>query len=297
MKIVLIARRGATPRTFHLAPKVKWSLLFMLGFFLPLCLMSLGYWLATQRSPQLPNMVIVDPSETQQSDIHSHNRVLIDELGRLEARIMSIEAISNRLLKMTGASDIELIPPTSEFLSNPSAQDEDMAAVVVRTRVAQLRDKTNQLDQRIDVLTNLLLEQKWQGERLISGWPIQKGWISSRYGYRNDPFHGRREFHKGIDFAGKDNSPVVAVAGGLVTWAGKRFAYGNLVEINHGNGFVTRYGHNKSLIVGVGELVEKGQIIAKMGSSGRSTGPHVHFEVFQNGKHTNPMRYVRGHRG
>ncbi len=297
MKIVLIPRRGAAPRTFHLATKVKWLLVLIVGLLFPLGLMSMGYWLATQRSPQLPTVVIADPEPMQQSERYAHNGLLIEQLAKLEARIIRIEAIANRLVKMLGASDPEFSLSSSKRLSNTLAQDDEVDWAVVRSGVDELQTRTTQMDQRIGVLTNLLLEQKWRQDRRISGWPIQKGWISSRYGYRNDPFHGRREFHKGIDFAGKENSPVVAVAGGLVTWAGKRYAYGNLVEITHGNGFVTRYGHNKSLIVRVGDLVEKGQIVAKMGSSGRSTGPHVHFEVFEHGKHINPMRYVRGRRG
>jgi murein DD-endopeptidase MepM/ murein hydrolase activator NlpD len=102
--------------------------------------------------------------------------------------------------------------------------------------------------------------------------------------------------HKGMDFAGKEGSDVVAVAAGVVTWAGDRYGYGKLVEINHGKGFVTRYGHNKALKVDVGDRVKQGQIIAQMGSSGRSTGPHVHFEVIRNDKTVNPIKYIQAKR-
>jgi murein DD-endopeptidase MepM/ murein hydrolase activator NlpD len=98
-----------------------------------------------------------------------------------------------------------------------------------------------------------------------------------------------------MDFAAKTGTSVLAVAGGVVTWSGKRFGYGNLVEINHGNGYVTRYGHNKENLVNVGDTVKKGESVSLMGSTGRSTGPHVHFEVLQNGRQINPERFVQGH--
>jgi len=125
------------------------------------------------------------------------------------------------------------------------------------------------------------------------GRPIGRGWISSYYGMRTNPFTGKLQFHKGMDFASKSGSNVQAVAGGVVTWSSKRYGYGNLVEINHGNGYVTRYGHNKENLVQVGDTVKKGQSISLMGSTGRSTGPHVHFEVLKNGRQINPQRFVQ----
>ena len=163
----------------------------------------------------------------------------------------------------------------------------------------QLIREMDQLVKRIDnnnlelplletVASNLNIDE----ERYISGRPILKGWLSSPYGLRNDPFSGRRSMHKGIDFAGSEGADVIATAGGVVTWAGSMFGYGNLVEIDHGNGFRTRYGHNKSLSVSVGEVIAKDTKIASMGSTGRSTGPHVHYEVLRNGHQIDPRKYV-----
>ena len=122
--------------------------------------------------------------------------------------------------------------------------------------------------------------------------PVTQGWISSYFGQRADPFTGRTAFHAGLDFAGKEGSDVVAVASGVVTWSKERFGYGRCVEINHGNGYVTRYAHNSSNLVAVGATVQKGDSIARIGSSGRSTGPHLHFEVLKNGRPINPMTFV-----
>jgi murein DD-endopeptidase MepM/ murein hydrolase activator NlpD len=125
-----------------------------------------------------------------------------------------------------------------------------------------------------------------------SGRPVEEGWLSSRYGKRNDPFTGKQDFHKGLDFAGKKGSEVIAVGDGVVSWAGVKSGYGKLIEINHGNGYATRYGHNQSNLVKIGDTVKKGQQIALMGSTGRSTGPHVHFEVLHDGKAVNPSKFV-----
>ena len=118
------------------------------------------------------------------------------------------------------------------------------------------------------------------------------GWMSSLYGYRSDPMSGKKEFHQGVDVAGKPGTPITAVAAGIVIWSGQRYGYGDLVEISHGNGYTTRYAHNKKNLVSVGEKVEKGEIIALMGATGRSTGTHVHFEVLRHGKHLNPNKYL-----
>jgi hypothetical protein len=153
----------------------------------------------------------------------------------------------------------------------------------------QIEDRSRQLD----VLEALMMNRRLSSEVRPEGRPVSSGWMSSVYGYRTDPFSGRRDFHPGVDFAGKAGSDVLAVASGVVTWSGKRYNYGHMIEIDHGNGLVTRYGHNQENLVEVGEKVKKGQVIAKMGSSGRSTGPHVHLEVLQDGRKVNPLKYVR----
>jgi murein DD-endopeptidase MepM/ murein hydrolase activator NlpD len=115
--------------------------------------------------------------------------------------------------------------------------------------------------------------------------------MSSSYGARSDPFEGHVAQHRGIDFAGAAGSEVLAVAEGVVTRVEKVAGYGNLVEITHGQ-YVTRYAHNQSALVAEGDRVSRGQPVALMGSTGRSTGPHVHFEVLQNGRHVNPLKFI-----
>lgn len=241
--------------------------------------------------------------DQQRRDIEQAKRTAEENLdalalrmGQMQAHVMRLDALGQRLTHMAGLDDGEFDfenPPAQGGPENISAVQSSMP---VPDFVATLDNLSQQLQDRGDqlsVLETLLLNRNLQAEVVPAGRPTANGWISSTFGIRTDPFTGRLEHHNGIDFAGKEGSDVVAVASGVVTWAGPRFGYGNLVEINHGKGYVTRYGHNEKVLVKVGDTVKKGQVLAKMGSTGRSTGPHVHFEVLRNGRAVDPARYVQ----
>jgi murein DD-endopeptidase MepM/ murein hydrolase activator NlpD len=147
-------------------------------------------------------------------------------------------------------------------------------------------------EQQLDILEDLMNSKHQARQASLSGRPVTRGWMSSRYGFRTDPFSGRRTMHKGVDFAAKSGTDIIATASGVVTFSGERWGYGNMVEINHGNGLTTRYGHAKELLVEAGEIVKPGQPVALVGSSGRSTGPHVHYEVLKNGRQVDPHPYI-----
>jgi murein DD-endopeptidase MepM/ murein hydrolase activator NlpD len=221
-------------------------------------------------------------------------------VGRLQSHIIRLDALGDRLTKMA-----ELDKGEFDFSAQPaqngpeSEHHHDSSSVDMNSLVASLDRLSTQLDnreQQLSLLETMLMNRSLQNEVLPAGRPITSGWLSSYYGMRTDPFTGKQERHKGLDFAGKLGSDVVSVASGVVTWAGRRYGYGNLVEINHGNGYATRYGHNHKILVKVGETVKKGQKLALMGSTGRSTGPHVHFEVLHNGKPVDPINYIKGKR-
>ena len=159
-------------------------------------------------------------------------------------------------------------------------------------KIEHFENKINYEEKQLQMLESLTFGHHIQNNAYLSGRPITKGWLSSYYGVRKDPFNGKPTLHKGVDFAGKENTAIIATAGGVVTWAGKRYGYGQLIEINHGDGLATRYGHNKNVLVSVGEVVNKGQEIARMGSTGRSTGPHVHYEILRNNKQIDPIKFV-----
>ncbi|ABE53657.1 peptidase M23B [Shewanella denitrificans OS217] len=216
---------------------------------------------------------------------------LVTHVAKMQAKITRLEALGQQVAQHNLLDD-QFDFSTEIGIGGPSEFGSSI-------ELNQLIDDMDKLAARIDnnnvqlslletVASNLHIDE----ERYISGRPIYKGWLSSPYGLRNDPFNGRRTMHKGIDFAGTEGADVIATAAGVVTWAGNMFGYGELVEIDHGNGLRTRYGHNKALSVNVGDVVAKGEKIANMGSSGRSTGPHVHYEVLRSGQQIDPRKYV-----
>jgi murein DD-endopeptidase MepM/ murein hydrolase activator NlpD len=166
--------------------------------------------------------------------------------------------------------------------------------------VQDLERVSHQLDDReaqLDVLESLLMTRDLQAQVYPDGMPVDAGWISSYFGQRADPFNGHQSVHEGIDFAGREGASVNAIAAGVVSFSDVRHGYGNCVEINHGNGYVTRYAHNRANLVAVGDKVEKGQTIALMGTTGRATGPNLHFEVLHYGKVVNPLKYINRKNG
>jgi len=223
-----------------------------------------------------------------------HMNALSKQLGKMQARVIRLDALGRRLTKMAKLDKGEFNFDKEPAQGGP-ASSESLQTAAVPDFLLQLEELSNQLDSRgeqLSVLETMMMSNKLQKEVIPKGRPISKGWMSSYYGIRTDPFSGKREHHKGVDFAGKEGSKVISVAAGVVTWAAERYGYGNMVEVNHGNGFATRYGHNKKILVSVGDKVNKGDKLALMGSTGRSTGPHVHFEVLKNGRNVNPSKYV-----
>ncbi|MCF6224715.1 MAG: M23 family metallopeptidase [Xanthomonadales bacterium] len=141
-------------------------------------------------------------------------------------------------------------------------------------------------------LESLLMGRELDRETTPKGWPVSKGWISSAYGTRTDPFTGKQARHSGVDFVGKRGADVLAVADGVIVWAAKRGGYGKSIDIDHGNGYLTRYAHNDELLVSVGSEVKAGSVIGKLGSTGRASAPHVHFEVHKDGRSVNPWKFL-----
>lgn len=218
-------------------------------------------------------------------------------LGNLQSHVVRLDALGQRLTQMANLDNGEFNFEQPPAQGGPVTAADELAGSSLNVpdflqSLEELSSKIEDRGQQLGVLEEMLMTRNLQAEVVPAGRPITRGWLSSYYGMRTDPFSGRRAHHSGIDFAGKMGSDVVSVAAGVVTYASRRSGYGNLVEINHGKGYVTRYGHNSDILVEVGETIKKGQVIAKMGSSGRSTGPHVHFEVLVNGRHVDPKKYI-----
>ena len=215
-------------------------------------------------------------------------------LAKLQSRIVRLDALGERLTTIVKLDEGEFDFSQPPAVGGPESDDQNAAFSMpdYMTVLNRLSDDIESREQQLSVLETLLVDRKTQDDVFLAGRPVTKGWMSSRYGMRNDPFNGRRAWHSGVDFAGAEGSNVVTVAAGVVVFAGPRSGYGNMVEVNHGGNFSTRYGHHKELLVNVGDIVKKGQVVGLMGSSGRSTGPHVHFEVYKNGRIVDPSAYI-----
>jgi murein DD-endopeptidase MepM/ murein hydrolase activator NlpD len=210
---------------------------------------------------------------------------LIQQLASMQSQLHHLDTVSANLAEKSGLT-LEDFQLPQDVKTNLSKDAE------LTTQIEKMSDALEFKIQQLTALESILLGLNIEQESKLAGRPIGKGWLSSYYGVRKDPFTGKPTMHKGIDFAGKEGSSVNATGAGVVTWSGSRFGYGNLVEIDHGNGLKTRYGHNDKLTVEVGDVVTKGQAIALMGNTGRSTGAHVHYEVIKNGRQVDPLPYI-----
>ena len=296
MKIILISSRYKGSRSIQLN---RWSraLLSLCCLGLPLGLAASGYLVGQQSGARLSEEApdtLRDEAQQSGGLFEPQLRAMTGNLAELEARMIRLDALGQHLTAIADLQEGEFDfseppalggPLVGEFNADASITDLDRD-------LARFTAHIGDREQQLDMLESLLSNRKLQEQGLLSGRPVKKGYMSSRYGWRSDPITGKRSMHTGLDFAGKAGSEIVAVASGVVSWTGKNSGYGNVVEISHGDDLITRYAHNKENLVVSGDLVRKGETIALMGSSGRVTGPHVHFEVYKNGRAGDPSSYV-----
>ena len=261
-------------------------------------LVSAGYWYGTTNAAVSQLAELENDISTQKVLISKARQsaefeldALAARLGKMQANVIRLNALGQRLVRVAKLDSKEFDFKNTPAYGGPS-EKESVASIDLANVVANLDQVLSSREAQLDVLEEVIMNRQLRSESKPRGRPITKGWTSSYYGKRTDPFTGKLAMHKGMDFAGKEGSKIVSVASGVVTWSGDRYGYGQLVEINHGNGYTTRYGHNAELLVKVGDSIEKGQAISLMGSTGRSTGPHVHFEVLKNDRQIDPTKFV-----
>jgi len=226
-------------------------------------------------------------------------------VGSLQAHIARLNSLGERLTQTAGLSGGEFdfnvepavggaaaaLPRDQVQTSALQASSSDVSTSMTH-EIQKLENQLKHSDDQLAVLENLLRGRRLKQQSQPGGWPADAGFVSSNYGERQDPFTGVLSFHKGMDIAAEAGTAVKAAASGLVTHAGNKGDFGHVVEISHGNGYITRYAHNSALHVKSGDFVVKGERIAAMGSSGRSTGSHLHFEVIENGQAVDPRKYL-----
>lgn len=303
MQVIIISSNSKSHKHWHLT-KTK---LLMLSLFLVSLISVSTYtfanWLQNTETTSTPPLATTVAPSSEPETEHVYTTKLFDDetvqdfyarqLGGLQAETIRLKMLSQRLAEIAGFDASEFFLEQQPAQGGLEHEGTSLSSDEIDQGIEQLSLDLKNQQQTLSALEQFLLTKETITNAIPDGRPIKGGWISSFYGYRVDPFNGKKTFHEGLDFAGKLGTKVTAVADGIVSWVGDRGGYGGLVEIDHGNGYVTRYAHNKTILVKLGERVSKGQKLALMGSTGRSTGPHVHFEVLRDGKHVNPYDFVK----
>ena len=301
MNIILVAGANARARTVTLDWR-HWTLggavLFVvfLAFTFAFNFVTLK-WAAAMQHPWISAIVLADQREEaarNQERIQGHMNAMAMRLGELQAQMLRLENVGDRLARTAGLSPQELpSAPARGGAPSTSFPQRSLTVNELGGMVQELGKQMNVRGDQFSVLEALLVHDSANRKFLPTLFPILEGWYSSNFGYRIDPFNGQQSMHEGIDFPAEAGTPIVATASGKVIAAEYHPAYGKMIEIDHGNGLVSRYAHTSMMFVKEGDLVVRGQRIATVGSTGRSTGPHLHFEVRLNGVPQNPARFLQ----
>jgi murein DD-endopeptidase MepM/ murein hydrolase activator NlpD len=313
MNVVVFSKRWASARHYELSHPVAVLMLalailmllggaFLLGtrWAAPRATSFSGvenYRIGTAVTPASMTPPMTDQVADQVADLAAR-------VGQVNAQMLRLNALGKRLTELAHLDKGEFnfdAPPAQGGPELMADVDATQAAGQVDAQADELHDVLGRLEsQLLDRERQLVILETFLSARQLTtlaepkGSPVPGAWMSSGFGHRVDPFTGASAFHSGVDFAAAIGARVQAVAPGVITFAGEKSGYGQVVEINHGNGYITRYAHNSRLLVKVGDRVAKGSVVSQVGSSGRSTGPHLHFEVLKNGQQINPAGFISG---
>lgn len=311
MQIILVSRTKRVPKTFNLADRrLRYRLVTLLTGAVLTCAgigAAVALAVASPRDRALADIKRLNEEITRQNtqlggvrkDAQRDIDALAMKLGELQAQSTRLNALGERLAQAGKLDDGEFNFDQAPGVGGVEDSADGSAYALPQALNASIDQLAGQFDSQqaqLSALQSLLLDARVESALRPAGMPVEGGYISSYFGGRPDPFSGHSARHTGIDISTPTGTPVLAVAEGMVTFAGVRSGYGDVIEIDHGNGYMTRYAHNSKLVVRPGQRVHVGDVVARAGSTGRSTGSHVHFEVWYKGNVVNPLAYVRNHR-
>ena len=292
MQIILVSRHLKTARTITIMPRHVVGVL-VLSVVLLFSTSALFSWLSVHwRLPVIEKLLhSIQQKESKKTDeIVSNNlQLMATRIGELQAKLLQLDSLEDRVSSLLGAKKET---PTKKGQGGPfvpAPMDVDELQREIDRLATAVENKTDSLA----ILEARILEQKVKERLLPTTLPVKKAMYGSPFGYRTDPIAGRRAIHEGIDFVADTGTPVVAAADGVVLSAEYHHEYGNLIEIDHGQGLITRYAHLSEMAISAGTLVRRGESLGKVGSTGRSTGPHLHFEVRMLGSAQNPALFLK----
>ena len=301
MRLIFVRSKGHS-RTFELSRKKGYALFTALSIFCLFSVTLVQHWI--QESEAVNQDVFLDWQATleRQDDVvnqlqdrtSSQSASVALQLADLRSRLLRLESLGTDLVEISKLEESEFdfsVPISVGGLARNELEEPSWGQL--QQDIDNFSQLLNRRETELSILNALLLEKNLIEESKPNGYPVDGGWTSSAYGQRIDPFKGVKAWHAGIDITSVNKeSPVKALASGVVIFSGERQGYGKMVEIDHANGYRTRYAHHRELLVQEGTIIKKGDPLGIMGDTGRSTGPHVHVEVLLNGKNVNPARFL-----
>lgn len=306
MNIILVSNRFAKARSISLTGTHLILLAMLVAVLFVAAVLAAQYAIVRFHPGMMSNelrswMASAQQDEQQKQETFMHKSLdtLAIRLGQMQAQVQRLNGLGARLAKLTGMKPEEFSfdkLPAQGGPYLPSALQQQVSMSSMEQQMAELNAMLSDRSDKLVALETLLMQDKLSKKLLPSIAPIKSVWYSSNFGWRIDPFTGRNAMHEGVDYMVPEGTPIYASAGGVVVYADTHPEYGNMIEIDHGNQIITRYAHASKLIVKVGQLVRRGQEIAISGSTGRSTGPHLHFEVRYKGVAQNPVRFLENAR-
>lgn len=305
MNIIIVGKPGSAPRTLSLTGRRPALLAGIAGIGMLALVVGVGYVVgATIGGPALARAELAEARaqlarqarelDQAREQVRRDMDALALRLGQLQAEATRLKALGQRLARVGKLEDGEFDFSEAPAVGGPERPLRVGASrpIEVAAALDTLETQLSRQGEQLRMLESVLFDREVERTLLPAGIPVRVGYLSSGFGKRTDPFTGRPEFHGGVDFAGPRGSEILAVAGGVVSFSGTKPGYGRVVEVDHGNGYMTRYAHNDRNLVEVGDPVRPGDVIATMGNSGRASGVHVHFEVWRNGRLVNPSEYL-----
>ena len=301
MQLIITDAWVAKTRTIHLNGIKLGIALVVFSILLMVISVGLYHWifLTTARSGGsffLPLAERVSKDETVQRDrfLRENLNVLARRLGEIQAKVIQLESLGERVSGLTGINST--VPKGRSGTGGALVLAHPLSMLELETTLSSLELLTRERTDSMAVMESRLFDKKMRGMMVPTGEPVEHSVVGSPFGWRVDPLTGQSALHTGLDFQANHGTPILAAAGGVVVTQEYHSAYGNMVEIDHGNDLITRYAHAAKTAVKKGDLIRRGQFIAEVGTSGRSTGPHLHFEVLVNGIPQDPQKFLNAGR-
>ncbi len=304
MNIILVSGRLAKTRTITIN---RFQIALIAGFLAVSILAAIGsiyYYLPSipfdlnrprpllgQSQPE----ALPEGNARAQSHLRENLSAMAARVGQMQARLLRLDSLGERLAKAAGIrpQDVQLEEDPGRGGALSSIPQQDFSIEELNSQLDTLARQVDERYETLGMIESITRMEQVKRKLVPSAKPVAGAWHSSSFGWRVDPFTGRKAMHEGIDFVASAGTPIFAAAGGTVVYAARHPQYGNMVDISHGNDLVSRYAHASRLLVKVGDIVQSGARIAEVGSTGRSTGAHLHFEVHLKGVPQNPARFLQ----